>query len=338
MKNIEIKSAISKETLEILYKIIIFVSALSLVINFLNKRPFEVYVLSIVSFSVAGCSYYLSKRKNKKYISKIIFLFYFAIIYIPYAWLTSPGSKSAMPFFSLFVIIISVLFIDDKREIIFSFIVIFETVVLFLLEYFDIIYLESFSNQKIRLIDITTNYVFVSISIVIVLYRIVSYYLNQHEKVYLNSVIDDLTGVYNRRFLMKTLISEESYLLKEIDYYTVVMIDINNFKEVNDEYGHLVGDDVLKKLGDILKINTRKYDICSRYGGDEFLIILSEASKKDAKKFINRVSKSFKNITKKYHKVNFSLAFGIADSKEKSVREIIELADKNLYQTKRKNR
>lgn len=335
MKSYNLKSEITKETLEILYRIIMVVSLVSLITNFFNNRPFQVYIVSILSFSVVSYSYYLSTRKNKKYISKVIFLFYFSIIYIPIAWLTSPGSLSAMPIFSLFVLIVSVLFIENKKEIIFSFIVILETALFFLLEYYNIINLENFVNSKARLMDLTINYLFVSISIMVVLYKIVNYYLGQHEKVYLKSIIDELTGVYNRRFLMKALISKDSYLMTEIEYYTLLMIDINNFKEVNDVYGHLVGDEVLKKLGEILRQNTRKYDICSRYGGDEFLIILVETNKKSANKFIERVERGFSKVMNKYSKVQFSLAFGISDSKEKNVKEIIDLADKNLYQNKR---
>lgn len=335
MKKFEIKSTIHKESLELIYKLIMVVSLVSLVTNALNHRPLIIFMLSISSFLVVYICYFLSSKRDQKYVSKIIFLTYFGIIYIPFAWLTSPGSLSAMPLFSLFVLIISILFIERNKELIFTFIIIIETLGLFILEYQQVIQLETFPSEQVRLMDVSINYLFISASLTVILYRIVRYYLEQHERVYLKSVVDDLTGVYNRRFLMKVLISEDSYLINEIDYYTVIMIDINNFKEVNDVYGHLEGDEVLKALGSILLKNTRKYDICSRYGGDEFLVILPEATKKDAMHFINRVSKSFDGYTKKFRAVDFSLAFGLANSKEKSVKEIIDLADQNLYQNKR---
>ena len=221
MKKRKIESEIHKESLALLYKFLIIFSILTFVVNIINDRPFNVYILSILSFILLLFLYYLLEIKNQGYISKIIFLSFYSTIYVPIAWLTSPGSLSAMPYFSIFILIMTILFIERKKELIFPTLIILETLMLFALEYFNILNLKEFINPKQRLLDISINFFLISITLFIILYKIIRYYLNQHQKVYLKSVMDDLTGVYNRRFLMKTLLSKDSEFIKNIEYYSL---------------------------------------------------------------------------------------------------------------------
>lgn len=90
------------------------------------------------------------------------------------------------------------------------------------------------------------------------------------------TIIDNLTGLYNQRYLYDTLVREynrcERFNLK----LSLIMIDIDNFKEVNDTYGHQRGDTVLREIGKLLQVTLRGYDFGVRYGGDEFIIVLSQ--------------------------------------------------------------
>ncbi len=90
------------------------------------------------------------------------------------------------------------------------------------------------------------------------------------------TIIDNLTGLYNSRYLYDTLIREynrcERFNLK----LSLVMLDVDNFKEVNDTYGHQCGDTVLREIGRLLQATLRGYDFAVRYGGDEFIIVLSQ--------------------------------------------------------------
>jgi len=87
---------------------------------------------------------------------------------------------------------------------------------------------------------------------------------------------DALTGVLNRREVMKRLDEKIRQARRYGEGFVVIMLDIDHFKQVNDNYGHLVGDDVLEKIGSILQQRLRETDAAGRYGGDEFLIILSK--------------------------------------------------------------
>ncbi len=105
------------------------------------------------------------------------------------------------------------------------------------------------------------------------------------------SQIDQMTGIFNRQMLEDKLSSLiETAKCTEIDF-SVVMIDLDHFKAVNDNYGHILGDEVLKQFSLLVKENLRKEDIFGRWGGEEFLIIIPGSSKETALKFIERIRK-----------------------------------------------
>ncbi len=96
------------------------------------------------------------------------------------------------------------------------------------------------------------------------------------------SIRDELTYVYNRRHLMDLLEYEKNRALRGGELFSIVMLDIDNFKEVNDQHGHLVGDKVLRTVTNAICHALRSTDFCGRYGGDEFLLVLTQTDIKEA--------------------------------------------------------
>jgi diguanylate cyclase (GGDEF)-like protein len=109
------------------------------------------------------------------------------------------------------------------------------------------------------------------------------YLLSEKEKIlqetYKISITDELTELYNRHYAMERLNQELERSLREKTSITLIMFDLDSFKNINDKYGHSKGDEILKKVGKILKNSFRKYDIVSRMGGDEFLAIITSKRK-----------------------------------------------------------
>jgi len=120
------------------------------------------------------------------------------------------------------------------------------------------------------------------------------------------------------------------------------MIDIDNFKNINDKFGHVIGDKVLQKLGKVLRSNVKITDEVIRYGGEEFLVIAYRCDLEDAKKLGERLRKSVEKIRmRELSGVKITVSIGISlYNKNEDVLEVIEQADRAMYEAKKlgKNR
>ncbi|MCX7990436.1 MAG: sensor domain-containing diguanylate cyclase [Proteobacteria bacterium] len=162
------------------------------------------------------------------------------------------------------------------------------------------------------------------------------------EKINMMATTDGLTGVYNHRHFQERFseLLERGKRYDEI--FSLILLDIDFFKKVNDTYGHPVGDLVLKKVSQKIKSSTRKIDIVARYGGEEFAIILPNNSKDSAYKFAERLRKEISDMTVVFEsgKLNVTVSMGIAefpvDGTEK--KDLLEKADKCLYEAKKQGR
>ncbi len=111
------------------------------------------------------------------------------------------------------------------------------------------------------------------------------------------AVRDGLTNLYNRRFFMARLQAEVSRAQREGTLLAVVMLDVDHFKAINDKRGHAVGDDVLVRLGSLLVVGLRPYDISARYGGEEFMAMLPGASSAEAEAAAERLRLMVEKLT-----------------------------------------
>ena len=103
------------------------------------------------------------------------------------------------------------------------------------------------------------------------------------------AITDSLTGIYNHGFLRESLYREYSRTERFKLPLILLLMDIDHFKRINDTYGHLQGDEILRKVSLILKSNIRTYDILGRYGGEEFMVIMPEASLEDGISLAERI-------------------------------------------------
>jgi len=154
------------------------------------------------------------------------------------------------------------------------------------------------------------------------------------------SNIDELTGIHNRRFFKQLISSEIKRHHRYNRQMSMLMIDIDDFKKINDSHGHLVGDSVLKSIASLLKKSIRGCDLIARYGGEEFAAILPETSEPEAKMVAERIvvtiqNYSFSTLDKKPIgpvTVTVGLASFPKDAKNKS--QLLDKSDKALYMGK----
>lgn len=159
-----------------------------------------------------------------------------------------------------------------------------------------------------------------------------------HKQLQELSRIDHLTGLYNRGYWESRLIQE----FKRFDRYqlpcTLIMLDIDHFKAVNDTYGHTVGDDVIREVSRALRAQLRDLDIAGRYGGEEFGVILTGTNGEGAAVFAERLRSTIEKMVvhSEGQQVRFTISLGInqLDESTPDHRAWIEKADQALYQSK----
>ncbi len=150
---------------------------------------------------------------------------------------------------------------------------------------------------------------------------------------------DQLTGLYNRYYLHKTLATEADRARRYGHTLSLLMVDINGFKEVNDYYSHAKGDEVLRDIGKVLAGNVREVDTVFRYGGDEFLILLPETGE-GSRVVAKRLKEEVGAWSEESEGLEFplSIATGIsnfAPDEEIAIAEKISKADHRMYQDKK---
>lgn len=155
--------------------------------------------------------------------------------------------------------------------------------------------------------------------------------------------IDDLTGLFNMRSIFQKLEFEMERGKRFKRPVTVVMIDMDKFKMVNDGHDHLFGSYVLSEVGKIIRSLTRSVDIPARYGGDEFLIVLSETPLAGIETFCERLRKKIEQMTftQGQDSINLTLSIGYATTIEEddlAPKELVRRADQALYEAKRRGR
>ena len=156
---------------------------------------------------------------------------------------------------------------------------------------------------------------------------------------YESSITDHLTGAFNQKYFLDTLSKAFSYSLRHHTSLGLLMLDIDFFKKINDTYGHIVGDIVLKEFVKRIKNNLRNEDILCRYGGDEFAVIVRDFKYGFVKIAADRIRLFFdgRSINCKDHKINISVSIGAATIDYENIatsEDMIELADANLYKAK----
>lgn len=160
-----------------------------------------------------------------------------------------------------------------------------------------------------------------------------------YETVETLAITDSLTGLYVRRYFSERLYEEAQRSKRYKFSFSLLMIDIDDFKRCNDTYGHLVGDVILRDIAHIMKTNVREIDIVSRYGGEEFVILLPETGAEGAKLTAERLrKKTEENVFKAYdEKLKITISTGISVYPEDTAgaSELIEKADMALYAAKR---
>ena len=212
----------------------------------------------------------------------------------------------------------------------------------------------SFDAGDIKKVQDTYTFIFISFGFIstalllgIVFYftrRLMRQIAEARRKIETMAIIDELTGMFNRRHLLERFNQEFGRAQRLNKDLGCVMIDLDHFKDINDSYGHLAGDRVLKEAARLVAGSIRTYDIAGRYGGEEFLVILPDTSFEHARTLAERIRQALgENLSRQAgipvsNPVTASIGIASLSAEDRSVNDLLLRADNGLYKAKGEGR
>lgn len=157
--------------------------------------------------------------------------------------------------------------------------------------------------------------------------------VQEKESLHITSITDGLTGLYNRAHIDSQLVQMVSEAGRYQRCLSVILFDIDNFKQINDSHGHAFGDEVLRRVAQIFREVLRDSDIPARYGGEEFLIILPETDLKQAFTVADRIRTIIESLPWESD-VRVTISGGVAELNDELYMDLVEKADRNMYKAK----
>lgn len=280
-------------------------------------------------------------------LAKII-LYFVAFFFLPITYYINGGHNGVGILYFLMMAIYFTFYYEGRKLIkIFIFLLMFYTFVI-ISGYLYPQLVISYTDDTSRIIDIVISFVSIALvisilaNVIFMSYRIEKesneFLLEELEKQNLQlellSTIDQLTCVYNRRFFLETLEKELEYFKESKKNFYIMMIDLDDFKYMNDTFGHLYGDEILKKVSSAIKSCLRDHDLISRYGGDEFSVIISHATEENGSVIAERIRKTVEELEYR-DKKNITISIGIVRNlKDDTAQVIMKRADDYLYLAK----
>ncbi|MBI3073504.1 MAG: diguanylate cyclase [Deltaproteobacteria bacterium] len=159
-----------------------------------------------------------------------------------------------------------------------------------------------------------------------------------HEEVYRLTTMDGLTGIHNKRYFLDALEREVSRCRRYGRKLSLVLFDVDFFKAVNDEFGHVVGDTVLRQLALVVREKIRQEDTLARYGGEEFAVLLPETERPAALSFAEKIRRLVEKTPCHFEKrkipVTISLGVGTLGDETAAASDLVRAADEQLYEAK----
>jgi diguanylate cyclase (GGDEF)-like protein len=158
------------------------------------------------------------------------------------------------------------------------------------------------------------------------------------ENIVHETIHDKLTGLFNRQYFDEAYSQQVSLAKRYKDDFTILFLDVDNFKDVNDTYGHLAGDEALSQLGEIINLQKRDSDIAARYGGEEFVLLLTHTDNVSGFIFAERLRLAIENLKVYYHdqRIKLTISGGIASFpfNSQNPEQLLQMADNAVYLSK----
>ena len=204
----------------------------------------------------------------------------------------------------------------------------------------------NLSHEVVNIIEIKTrrciSYIYfvnmiILISIILLVLILLSIKMIVQNRIEKEAAYDKLTGLYNRNYMVQLFLTKKEESEKSIMHLAILMCDIDHFKQINDTFGHDIGDKVLKNIASILKEKTRDSDVIIRYGGEEFVLFTTFKEKRDVLLFAERLRLSVEQSVIIEKNVTISIGVSLYESKNDLSKTLLQV-DTALYKAKEQGR
>jgi diguanylate cyclase (GGDEF)-like protein len=267
------------------------------------------------------------------------FLILICFIY-PSLWIFNFGSKGPTPYFIIFNTILLTIICNNRKANILYIVQVLTLSVLFIIEIKYNHLIIGYESDMVYSLDLSLSFFLVTFFSTLIIKRMMKEYhlriselhdlKEQFKKL---SITDELTGIYNRRHIIQEI---NDKLEDDVEVsFSVIMIDIDDFKLINDQHGHGVGDEVIIGLGKILEDFVRPIDVVGRIGGEEFLIVLIDTTEDEARHRANAMKEIISEQSWSVEDLKVTISGGVYSKlPEDQLDDILERVDRYLYKAK----
>lgn len=318
----------------VLFSFAIFASIASIA-NYFTKEPLIVQVFAIIFVIYFSITFYIARVKKRwKFIAHLtIWVSFFGISFF---YILDGGLFCGNGYFFLMEIAVIISIFKGKQRIFYISVAVILLLCLLTIEFSYPRLFHHLTREQCAT-NIFLSFIMATFFSIFLLVLFASQLEKQKNAIEVLSKQDYLTGLLNRRGIFEKL---EILLtsLKEKDFtFSIILSDIDNFKKINDNFGHITGDVVLKEVAKLIALSLRTEDILGRWGGEEFIIILPHANLQSAIEVAERIKEKLTSNPIKYQNmlINISATFGVGEyKKELSLNKNLTLIDNALYKGK----
>ena len=297
-------------------------------------------VILLVVFAI--CSVVLVYEKQNKQIKFLKEILVITISFLSLYLLISGGLENTGALWCFPLSIILFMFYGAKTGLKLNFLIIASATTVFIFNPLEILTATYSYTEQTRFIF---TFFLLNLFTFIITYAeelLVKSLNKTREALHKANITDELTGLCNRKFIKEALQNIDRRYDSHNELVVVMMIDIDKFKEVNDTYGHHVGDLSLVHIGQNIKNKIRKTDLIARWGGEEFLVVLTNTERQKAIEIARSVCKHIEVTPYYYNKIKIetTISIGLAsfEGENKDIEQVIQDADANLYKAKESGR
>ncbi|MDK2937321.1 MAG: hypothetical protein PWP16_1265 [Eubacteriaceae bacterium] len=271
---------------------------------------------------------------NARNLVRILTITALNLIIIPVLWFHSPGINSAIPLYSLVSIILSAFF--AKKIVEFLLPVFGLAYSIFMIRYVLInpAFFTQVPDKDIFIYSYMFHFFMIAVLLMIGIFFINKSFEKDQEKFFRLSITDELTGLYNRMYFFKCGLEAFEDFIRYSTKFTLLMIDLDSLKTVNDRYGHAAGDLVLKEFANILTNTLRTVDVAARIDGEEFAVILKNTDIRQTAVVAERIRESLAQTEIEFKKEQFNMTCSIgghqASSMSNSFDDVLVESEKKM--------